>query len=181
MDAGHFRIVAVCTGNICRSPAAERLLGARLGDAVSVSSAGVRAVVGAPIDPGIASLLRTDGIDPGGFAARQLTAPLIRDADLVLALTRTHKSWIVEEEPTALRRTFTLLEFARIVSSGDFSASDGGLPALVEAAARHRRLGEVVSHDDVPDPYGRDSAAFATAYRLIVDAVTAIAQAVGRT
>ena len=57
-----FRILTVCTGNICRSPVAERLLQAGLGDAVAVSSAGVRAVVGDPIHPGMVALLERSGI-----------------------------------------------------------------------------------------------------------------------
>lgn len=117
MNEPAVRILTVCTGNICRSPVAERLLAARLGDRAEVTSAGTRAVVGAPIDPGMASLLDTAGEASGGFAARQLTATQIRDADLVLALTRAHRARILEEVPAALRRTFTLLEFARIVAS----------------------------------------------------------------
>lgn len=174
-----FRILTVCTGNICRSPVAERLLAASLGAGVAVTSAGTRAVVGAPIDPGMVALLRADGVPAGGFAARQLAARHLRDADLILALTRAHRAWILEEEPAALRRTFTLLEFARIVASPDLppsaaSAPDGPLPLVVTAAGRHRHLGIRLRDDDVPDPYGRDAAAFADAYALIAGAVAAI-------
>ena len=175
MNEPAVRILTVCTGNICRSPVAERLLAARLGDRAEVTSAGTRAVVGAPIDPGMASLLDTAGEASGGFAARQLTATQIRDADLVLALTRAHRARILEEVPAALRRTFTLLEFARIVASPDLPRSaDGSLGQVVEAAARHRHLGEVSHRDDVPDPYGRDAAAFAESYALIDQAVALI-------
>ena len=54
-----FTVLAVCTGNICRSPAVERLLVAELGPGsdVHVVSAGVGAVVGAPISPPMAALL----------------------------------------------------------------------------------------------------------------------------
>lgn len=43
-----FSILTVCTGSICRSPVAERLLQGNLPDAVAVSSVGVSAVVGPP-------------------------------------------------------------------------------------------------------------------------------------
>ena len=35
-----FSILAVCTGNVCRSPAVERLLADKSGSTVGVSSAG---------------------------------------------------------------------------------------------------------------------------------------------
>ena len=43
---GRAGVLAVCTGNICRSPAVELLLRDRLGAHVDVASAGVGAVVG---------------------------------------------------------------------------------------------------------------------------------------
>ena len=175
MNEPALRILTVCTGNICRSPVAERLLSARWGAPVSVGSAGTHAVVGAPIDPGMAAHLDAAGVAAGGFAARQLTAAQIRDADLVLALTRAHRARILDEVPAALRRTFTLLEFARIVGSPGLPGGAGGsLPLRVEAAARHRHLGDVLHDDDVPDPYGREAAAFAESYGLIDAAVAAI-------
>lgn len=183
VDIEPARILTVCTGNICRSPAAERLL-AQLGPAVQVASAGVRAVVGHPIDPPMAAMLRADGVDADGFAARQLTASEIREADLILVMTRAHRSWVVEEEPSALRRSFTLLEFARIIGAPEFPDVAGASPAerlraSAASAARHRHLGEVIRGDDVPDPYGRDGAAFADAYSLIAGAVRSITRSTG--
>lgn len=184
MDIESARILTVCTGNICRSPAAERLIAAHLGAAVEAASAGVRAVVGHPIDPPMAALLRADGVDADGFEARQLTGSLIREADLILVMTRAHRAWVVEEEPTALRRTFTLLELARIIGAPEFAHVEGAsaaerLRATVASASRHRHLGEVVGGDDVPDPYGRDGAAFADAYSLITGAVRSITRGTG--
>ena len=53
-----------------------------------------------------------------------------------------------------LRRTFTLLEFARIVLSPDLPRTSADTPAealrgLVATAARHRSLGTVEDDDDV--------------------------------
>ena len=44
-----FSILAVCTGNVCRSPAAERLLASKLGPSVRVSLGG-HACAGGPSD-----------------------------------------------------------------------------------------------------------------------------------
>ena len=59
------RILTVCTGNICRSPVAERLLQAGLDQVLpggfEVPSAGTRAMVGDPIQPLSADIVRTFG------------------------------------------------------------------------------------------------------------------------
>lgn len=177
-----FRILTVCTGNICRSPVAERLLQAGLGDAVAVGSGGVRAMVGDPIHPEMVALLEQSGVPADGFVARQVAPADVRGADLVLALTRAHRSQLVQLAPAALRRSFTLLEFARIVASPDLPAVPAGpvgvrLRALVPLAARHRAPAPLPDADDVPDPYGRGSADYEQAYALIRDAVGVIVQA----
>lgn len=182
MTDAAFRILTICTGNICRSPVAERLLQAGLGDAVDVRSAGVRAMVGDPIHPGMVGHLELSGVSADRFAARQVAPADVRAADLVLALTRAHRAQLVQQAPAALRRAFTLLEFARIVASPDLPPVPAGpigvrLRELVPLAARHRALAGPAETLDVPDPYGRDRAAYELAYALIRDAVDAIARA----
>lgn len=177
-----FRILTVCTGNICRSPVAERLLQAGLGDAVAVGSAGVRAMVGDPIHPGMVGHLQQSGISADHFAARQVAPADVRGADLVLALTRAHRAQLVQQAPAALRRSFTLLEFARLVASPDLPGVPAGpvgvrLRALVPLAARHRAPAPLADADDVPDPYGRGAAEYEQAYALIRDAVDTIVRA----
>ena len=177
-----FQTLTVCTGNICRSPVAERLLQVALGDAVAVTSAGVRAMVGDPIHPEMVALLERSGIPSDGFAARQVAPTEVRSADLVLALTRQHRAQLVQQTPAALRRSFTLLEFARILASPSLPLVPAGaigvrLRELVPLAARYRSLAGPAETQDVPDPYGRDRAAYELAYGLISDAVDAIARA----
>jgi protein-tyrosine phosphatase len=174
-------VLAVCTGNICRSPAVERLLAARLGPHVRTTSAGVRAVVGAPIFPPVVALLEQAGADTGGFAAQQLTAGTARGADLILALTRRHRGAVVELAPSAVRRTFTLRELARFAAHVGADALPDApladrLAALVPLAAAQR--GQVLvdpRDDDVPDPYGGSDALYRLAFEHIRSAVDAIA------
>ena len=75
-----FSILYVCTGNICRSPLAERLLTMRLDAALGqrssvfgVTSAGTHGWDGSEMDPAAASQLIRLGGDPAGFTGRQLT------------------------------------------------------------------------------------------------------------
>ena len=121
-----FSILAVCTGNVCRSPAVERMLSSRLGPTVRVSSAGTDALVGQPISAPMAALLRDSGVKPDSFEACRLSEQMLKEADLVLPLTRAQRGLVVEVWPAAVRRTFTLREFARLVSRIDQSKLPAG-------------------------------------------------------
>ncbi|GEL95847.1 low molecular weight phosphatase family protein [Cellulomonas composti] len=188
------RVLAVCTGNICRSPATERLLAAALGVAhrgaaplggVEVGSAGTRALVGYAMTDEMAALVAADGASPAGFTARRLTADLVAQADLVLALTRAHRSEVVALQPAAVRRTFTLRELARLVAGArpDEVRATGPdvatrLVALPELLAPRRRAAHRPDDDDVVDPYGRGAATYLESHVAICAAVRALADAV---
>lgn len=179
-----FSILCVCTGNICRSPAAERLLAARLGPEVVVSSAGTRALVGQPVSPPMDILIAEAGGDPGGFAARRLTEQQLAPADLVLALTTAHRGDVVELWPAAVRRTFTLKELARLLGSVDVAALPvagvgARLRAALPLASAQRRPVGVPGGDDVADPYGRGPDAYVRSFAEIEAAVAAIAAVLG--
>ena len=157
-----FSILFVCTGNICRSPLAERLLHTRLGAAVGerrgsflVGSAGTQGWEGSAMDPTAAAQLVRLGGDPTDFRGRQLTAELIAAADLVLTATRAHRRVVLGELPEALRRTFTMCEFAHLVA-GSASPTDsaGGLVAW----AASRRGSATLDDYDIADPYGASAA-----------------------
>ena len=191
MPDPRFSILFVCTGNICRSAMAERLLVSRLDpvdrDAVAVSSAGTRAVVGRPMSSQTRPRLRALGGDPDGFVATQLTEARIASADLILGMTAEHTDRILYLDPGAFSRTFLLTEFARAVE-GLGGSPDPGDPArwrrLADQAMEARRQGLVPPRDDddVADPYGRDDAAFDAMARRLAPAVDRIVgrPAVGR-
>jgi protein-tyrosine phosphatase len=162
-----FRILTVCTGNICRSPMAERLLQAGLDERYPaqflIRSAGTSALVGSPIDPQMIDFIHGLGGSADNFSARQLSTDVIEGSDLVLALTREHRSRVVEISPAMVRRTFTLREFARLTPRLHLDAQVRGadrwraaIPKALRARSAHAVLPE---HDDVVDPYkrGRDT------------------------
>src|SRR4051812_22914044 len=114
MSSG-YRVLFVCTGNICRSPFAERLLRARLdqklGDAaqrIEIASSGVHGLVGEAMMVESAETLSRYGGDGAGFAARALDVDQVDEADLILALTREHRSAVLTMVPRAASRTVTL-------------------------------------------------------------------------
>jgi protein-tyrosine phosphatase len=153
------RLLFVCTGNLCRSPLAERLTAHRLhGAGVHVASAGLRARDGLGMDPSAAVALRELGGDDEGFRSRRLTPEHVRDADLVLTMTHRQRDETLALAPTALRRTFVLSEAAALAA--DLTESDlrHGAEARVLVAAlaagRARRTGRPTTDADVPDPIG---------------------------
>lgn len=179
-------VLTVCTGNICRSPAAHLLLADALGpdSGVTVSSAGVMALVGEPVSASMAELLESAGVATRGFTASYLTATDVRQATLVLGLTRAHRSKAVTLAPPAVRRSFTLKEFARLVErvpAEDLAARAGSdtpaarLRALAELAGRHRSP-VPADQDDIVDPYGRERAVYAAVFAEIRAAVETIAR-----
>lgn len=177
-----FRMLTVCTGNICRSPMAERLFQAglkeHLGDRLVVTSAGTRALTGNPIDPRVAGKIRDVGGDSQGFHARQLSPAVLSNQDLVLALSREHRSRIVEMEPRMLRKTFTLREFARLLPTLSPSPSISGVDRWKNAVslairARSPSAGPP-ENDDVVDPYRQSYETYEEMYSQCIPAVTDI-------
>lgn len=146
------QLLFVCTGNICRSPFAERYarhLAGRVGMTQwSFASAGVAAVVGAPMDRGMAAELTALGGDPSGFRARALDRAIIQGADLIVTMEIVHRSFVLDDFPGLVRRTFTLGQLARIAQ--EHPADVHGTELLTRIGAlRHRARDE----DDIPDPY----------------------------
>jgi protein-tyrosine phosphatase len=104
------RILIVCVGNICRSPTAECLLRHRLGEhhAARVTSAGLGAMTGYPMDATSLAVMREHGVDGEGHRARQLDTGMLRAADLVLAMEKSHVAAIGRLAPEARGKVFLL-------------------------------------------------------------------------
>ena len=172
-----YDVLVVCEGNLCRSPLAERLLQSRLADSgVRVSSAGVRAVVGAPMDASAAAELTRLGGDPSDFTARQLTASMANDADLVLAATRDIRGQVVAVAPAALKRTFTLRELAALLEEPPWGEAGGDAKEVLTRAADWRASVSGLGADlDVPDPIGRSADVHRSAADLVDRATRVIA------
>lgn len=92
------RILVVCVGNICRSPLAERILNMGLPD-LTLSSAGIGALVGKPADETTLSVAAKHGVSLEGHSARQLTQKIAEQNDLILVLEPGHKREIVAQYP----------------------------------------------------------------------------------
>ena len=181
-DPDPYEILCVCTGNICRSPAAERLLVAGFGSEIRVTSAGTHALVGQPIFPPMAALVQASGASIDDFGARWLTEGMVRRADLVLGMDRGHRGAVVELWPGAVRRTFTLRELARLlddVETADLpnATTADRLRAAVDRAGAGRRRIASAHADDILDPYRRSPATYQQSFTDIARAVAVLVAA----
>ena len=130
--AGPYRVIMVCTGNICRSAMAEVVLRDRLAAAgipdsgpggVAVTSAGVsdeergnpidsrarRVLAEAGYGTGADDVSRATGIAITSHTAHRITDAEIAEADLLLAMTDSHwnvlqhRATTLEVEPSRIR------------------------------------------------------------------------------
>lgn len=181
MTPARFSVLFVSTGNVCRSPLAERMLRGQLAAALGPAartfrceSAGTWGHVGAAMEPHAAEVLRERDADPGGFAARELGADQVLAADLILGAAREHREQVRLLDPYALGRTFSVREFARLARLVDDTSLPTGDPASRARALvgrvgglRSPRSGPGRLDDDIPDPIGAPLHVF----RLCADAI----------
>lgn len=142
-------ILFVCHANIARSAAAEFLARQQLGPESNwhVSSAGVRALVGEAIDPTIADAVNARGVATAGHVARQVSATMLQEADLVLAFEGNHRSWMLSEWPRAVKKTFTIRSAATLLKT---------IPRRAEPIAYLSSNKTPPGGDlDFADPYGK--------------------------
>lgn len=144
-----FRVIFVCTGNICRSPMAEYVFRdlaehQGLGGHIISRSAGTGEWhVGERADSRTLEALERRGYDGAPHRAKPFTAAAFAENDLVVALDRTHerilRQWARDEDQEG---KVTLL-----------LAYDPGADSL-----------------DVPDPYYADTAMFDAVLAMIESA-----------
>ncbi|PZN08857.1 MAG: ribose 5-phosphate isomerase B [Bacillota bacterium] len=126
------RVLIVCSGNTCRSPMAAAYLRAALdrvglGD-VRVESAGLYALPDLPAPPEARQAVAEHGISLAGHRSRAVDADVVRDADLILAMTRSHAEQLRRRFPEIAGRVAVWREFA---------------------------AGRSLEDPDVPDPFGQ--------------------------
>jgi protein-tyrosine phosphatase len=122
--SARYRILMVCTGNICRSPTAEAVLRKRLADSglhrgVEVDSAGtVDYHVGSPPDHRAQAHAARRGYDLSRLRARHLRPADFEQFDLLLAMDADHLNHMLERCPQPYRESPTLTTARQRVSSG---------------------------------------------------------------
>jgi len=156
-----YRVMTVCTGNICRSPMAQVVLAERLRRAgladVAVDSAGISDEErGHPIDPRAARVLAAHGYPVPAHRAKRITATDLAERDLVLAMTSSHARAV----RSLARSDVALAERVRMYRGFDPSAATEGPEHLL----------------DMDDPWYGDEVGFEVTFAEIEAAADAVVE-----
>ncbi|GAA4166194.1 hypothetical protein GCM10022286_30470 [Gryllotalpicola daejeonensis] len=180
-----FGVLAVCSGNVCRSPFLELLLARAFAGRsdLAASSAGTIARPRMRMTDEMVTVAQAHGIsesDAREHRARRLDEAAVASAGLVLGLTREHRAAAVELHPRALRYSFTLREFARLV--GDLGPAESGARTPAEligelAALRGGSSPAAAEDDDIRDPIGLPQEIYDEVGGEIADAARVAAEA----
>ncbi len=139
-------ILFVCTGNTCRSPMAEtiarKLIADRLGcrgdqledRGVIVQSAGLSAMSGGSAAQEAVDVMSAMGLDVSAHESQPLTGQMVRNADMIFPMTRSHRQAILSQWPDAGRRTELLA-----VDQSDIPDPIGGPPEVYQRCAEQLR------------------------------------------
>lgn len=151
MEPDIFKVLFVCTGNICRSPTAEAVfrhvvVQAGLTQRIGIDSAGTHAYhVGEPPDPRSVQCGATRGFDMKALRARKVRAEDFRLFDLILAMDSDHHDHLVALQPNGSKAEVKLfLDYHPQMKGGDvpdpyYGGAQGFTDVLdmIEEASKH--------------------------------------------
>ena len=137
-----FMLLLVCTGNTCRSPMAEaicrKLFAEKLNCTVDelsdrgvlIMSAGTSAMMGNRATPEAVTVLNEWGMNLADHESQPVTSQLVRHADVIWTMTRSHRQALVSQWPEAAARASVLSR-----SGSDVSDPIGGPEDLYRRCA----------------------------------------------
>lgn len=147
-----YKVLFVCTGNICRSPTAEGVFRkliekAGLGDKIAVDSAGISSWhEGRQPDARSVETAFNNGVDISALRARRVVRDDFQDFDLIIALDQTHLKALNAMRPG----------FSPAHNKAELELMMGFAPGY--------------GLSDVPDPYYGGQEGFQTVFKMIRDA-----------
>jgi protein-tyrosine phosphatase len=139
-------VLFVCTANVCRSPMAEAIFNALAEDKqlhFRARSSGVAALENEPMTPNARAALEEVGIPAGHHRARQVTESMLREADLVLALSPRHTAELQRRYCGLSHKIHTLPRYASGAPGEDGVADPYGQTMTAYRASVHQLVGYI--------------------------------------
>lgn len=107
IDMKFNNILVICTGNICRSPMGEALLKQAFPER-KVCSAGIQGLTGEPADAMAIEVMNEIGVSMDSHIAQKITPELLKQADLILTMTKSQIKRLEQQHPFTRGKTFLI-------------------------------------------------------------------------
>jgi len=115
MEDKYMKIMFICTGNICRSAMADGLFRKKLNDRkinnIEVYSSGIYASIGDTPTYEARRVMEEYGVDIKKHRATNIKYSEIKNMDLILCATTTHKNEVIYMYPELKDKVFTMKEY----------------------------------------------------------------------
>jgi len=148
-------ILFICTGNSCRSVMAEYLLKDKVQDRdnVEVVSAGTGVFLQSTASAETIAVLHDEGVDATNHLSQPVSTILLKKSDLIIVMTRGHRTQVLERVPAVEKRVYLMKEFFN--TSSNFQ-----------------------DHLDISDPIGKPHSAYKDCLVEIKEAIHKIGELV---
>src|SRR3989339_298624 len=113
------KVLFVCTGNMCRSPAAEKMLLHAGGAGFEARSRGTAAQAYCKMPRQISAFLNRMGITDTAHTPTLITETDINWADLILVMETCHFEHLADKFPQSLRKMHLFLDYCNGLSGAD--------------------------------------------------------------